>query len=102
MLFVCVSIVERVLVSFSHSSAALITPGNLLLQHDAVDGGLEQGKDETRLALELAQAVEDLGRGLVGHGVENGSELFCVSIYWNVELNMVTSRPNANLLHVLC
>lgn len=65
---------------FWHTSAALITPGNLLLQHDAVDGGLEQGKDETCLALELAQAVEDLGRGLVGHGVENGSEL-CASAY---------------------
>ncbi len=49
---------------------------DLLLQHDAVHAGLEEREDEARLALELAEAVEDLGRGLAGHGVEDRGELF--------------------------
>jgi hypothetical protein len=40
---------------------ALVAPVDLLLQHDAVDAGLEQGEGETRLALEVPQAVEDVG-----------------------------------------
>lgn len=44
---------------------------DLLLQHDAVYASLEQGEDEARLALEFAQAVEDLGCWLAGHGVED-------------------------------
>ena len=40
----------------------LVAPVNLLLQHDAVDARLEQREDEARLALELAQPVQDLAR----------------------------------------
>ncbi|KAI1162609.1 hypothetical protein F5B18DRAFT_368732 [Nemania serpens] len=54
---------------------AVLAKVDLLLQDDAVHAGLEEREDEARLALELAQAVEDGGRGLVGHGVEDGSEL---------------------------
>lgn len=49
---------------------------DLLLQHDAVHAGLEQREDEARLALELAQTVEDLTRRLARHGVEDGGELY--------------------------
>ncbi|KAH6656860.1 hypothetical protein BKA67DRAFT_553396 [Truncatella angustata] len=52
-------------------STALVAPLDLLLQHYAVHAGLEQREHQARLALELAQAVEDLGRGLLRHGVEN-------------------------------
>lgn len=55
--------------------ALLLIPADLLLQHDAVDARLEQGEHETGLALELAEPVEDLGRGLRGHGIEDGCEL---------------------------
>lgn len=51
-------------------SAALPTlptaPVNLLLQHDAVHARLEQRKHEAGLALQLAQAVEDVGGGRCG------------------------------------
>lgn len=39
---------------------------NLLLQHDTIHAGLEEGEDEACLALEVAQAVEDLGAGVRG------------------------------------
>ena len=48
----------------------LIPPVDLLLQDDTVHAGLEQGEDQASLALQLAQAVEDLGRGLAGHLVQ--------------------------------
>jgi hypothetical protein len=51
------------------------TPVNLLLQHDAVHARLEQGKHEAGLALQLAEAVEDVGRGGGGEVVEEGCEL---------------------------
>jgi hypothetical protein len=51
------------------------TPINLLLQHDAVHARLEQRKHEAGLALQLAEAVEDVG-GLGGREVdEEGCEL---------------------------
>jgi hypothetical protein len=43
---------------------AWITPINLLLQDNAVHACLEERKDEARLSLELAEAVEDLCRWL--------------------------------------
>ena len=57
------------------SIALLLVPADLLLQHDAVDARLEQGEHQAGLALELAEPVEDLGRGLRGHSVEDGCEL---------------------------
>ena len=51
------------------------TPINLLLQHNAVNTGLEECEHETRLALELAQAVEDLAGGRAGECVEDRGEL---------------------------
>lgn len=54
-------------------------PVNLLLQHNAVDARLEQGKGQARLALQLAQAVEDLGRGPRGQPVELRGQLRRVS-----------------------
>ena len=44
-------------------------PRNLLLQNDAVNTRLEQRKHKARLALEVAQAVEDLGAGVRGQAV---------------------------------
>lgn len=55
------------------------TPINLLLQHDAVDAGLEECEHETRLALELAQAVEDLAGRRAGECVEDRGELIKTS-----------------------
>lgn len=60
-------------------SIVVLAEVDLLLQHDAVHTSLEQGEDETRLALELAQPVEDLGRGSAGHVVEDRGEL-CVGV----------------------
>ncbi|KAL2160002.1 hypothetical protein VTH06DRAFT_1657 [Thermothelomyces fergusii] len=48
---------------------------DLLLQHDAVDARLEQGEDQAGLALEAAQAVEDVGRRGAGEVVQDGGEL---------------------------
>lgn len=53
----------------------LISPLEFLLQHDAVDAGLEQREDETGLALKLAQAVEYFCRRLRGHGVDDRGQL---------------------------
>lgn len=39
---------------------------NLLLQHDTIHASLEKREDEARLALEVPQAVEDLGAGVRG------------------------------------
>lgn len=50
-------------------------PADLLLQHDAVHARLEQGEDQAGLALQLAQAVENLGGGRAGEAVEEGGEL---------------------------
>jgi hypothetical protein len=44
----------------------LTAPVNLLLQNDTVHARLEQRKDQTRLALQLAQAVEDICRRRAG------------------------------------
>ena len=57
-------------------SAVLITiPRNLLLQNNAVDARFEQRKHKARLALEVAQPVEDLGARVRGDGVKEMSEL---------------------------
>lgn len=53
----------------------LIAPVDFLLQDDAVDTRLEQGEHKARLSLELAQAVEYLGRRLGGHVVEDRGKL---------------------------
>lgn len=55
-----------------------VPPPNLLLQHNAVHARLEQRKHQARLALQLAQPVEDLGRRLRREVVEDGREL-CTS-----------------------
>lgn len=59
----------------SRTRALPAAPVNLLLQHDAVHAGLEQRKGQARLALELAQPVEDLGRGVGREAVERRGEL---------------------------
>lgn len=59
----------------SSSLLRLVTPVQLLLEHNAVHARLEQRKYQRRLALEVAQAVENLGRRLGCHGVEDRSEL---------------------------
>lgn len=56
-------------------SIGSIAPVNLLLQHDAVHTGLEQRKGQARLALEFAEAVEDLGAGVGGEVFEDVGEL---------------------------
>lgn len=48
---------------------SLVTPVDLLLQHDAVDAGLEQREDEAGLALELAQPVQYLDGRRAGQRV---------------------------------
>lgn len=48
---------------------------DLLLQHYAVDAGLKEREDEAGLALEFAQAINDLGAGRGGEGVEGAGEL---------------------------
>lgn len=58
----------------------LVAPVELLLQHNTVNAGLEQGEDEARLALELAQAVEDLGGRLGRHGVEDRGQLCSMTV----------------------
>ena len=55
------------------------TPINLLLQHNAVDAGLEECEHQARLALELAQAVEDLAGRRAGECVEDRGELIKTS-----------------------
>lgn len=55
--------------------AAARAPVNLLLQDDAVHRRLEQCKRHARLALEVAQAVEDVGRGVGGEIVQERGEL---------------------------
>lgn len=55
--------------------AALFVPTDLLLQHDAVHARLEQGEDQARLALEVAQPVQDFGGRLRRHGVEGAGQL---------------------------
>ncbi len=55
--------------------AAARAPVNLLLQDDAVHAGLEQRKGHARLALEVAQAVEDVGRRVGREPVEQRGEL---------------------------
>lgn len=59
----------------SRTPLPLPIPRNLLLQHDTVDTRLEQRKHKARLALEVAQPVEDLGAGVRGQGVEEVGEL---------------------------
>jgi len=56
-------------------AAAAAPPVNLLLQHDAVHARLEQRKRQARLALQLAQPVEDLRRRPRGQVVEHRREL---------------------------
>lgn len=51
----------------------LVAPIQFLLQHNAVNARLEQCEDQARLALEIAQAVEDLGRRLGRHAIEDRS-----------------------------
>ena len=48
----------------SRAAATAIAPVNLLLQNYAVHAGLEQRKRQAGLALEVAQSVEDFGRGV--------------------------------------
>lgn len=48
-------------ISLPTTTTLPIAPINLLLQHNAIHARLEERKDETRLALEFAQAVEDFG-----------------------------------------
>lgn len=48
---------------------------DLLLQHYAVDAGLEEREDEAGLALEFAQAINDLCARRGGEGVERAGEL---------------------------
>lgn len=56
------------------------TPIHLLLQHDAVHTRLEQRKHQAGLALQLAEAVEDLGGRGAGEIVEDGSELGMIGL----------------------
>ena len=57
------------------SAFPITIPRNLLLQNNAVDARLEQRKHKARLALEVAQPVEDLGARVRGDGVKEMSEL---------------------------
>jgi hypothetical protein len=41
----------------------LVTPVDLLLEHDAVDARLQEREDETRLPFEFSQPIEDVGAG---------------------------------------
>ena len=52
--------------------APVISPIYLLLQHDAIHTSLEQRKRQARLALQVAQPVEDLGAGVRCEVVERG------------------------------
>lgn len=42
----------------------------LLLQHDTVNASLQQGKHQTCLPLQLAQAIQYLGRGFIRHCIQ--------------------------------
>lgn len=71
-----VSLGRKTICRLRSSLLCLLAPVKLLLQHDAVHAGLEEGKYERCLAFELAQAVEDFGSGLGRHCVEDGCKLF--------------------------
>lgn len=53
----------------------LVTPLQLLLQHDAIHARLEKGENKTRLSLEFAEPVQNLGCGLRRHRVDDCGEL---------------------------
>ncbi len=65
-------LMHRVLLVVAVSPLLVVAPVDLLLQHDAVDAGLEQREHQAGLALQLAQAVEDVCRGRRGELVERG------------------------------
>ena len=61
--------------------ALTLTTPNLLLQHNAVDTGLEQREDQARLALQHAQAVEHVRGRRRGQSRERVGQLQSRSIH---------------------
>ncbi len=64
-------------------AVAVAAPLDLLLQHDAVHAGLEQREHQARLALQLAQPVQDLRRRRAREPVQDQCELYvcaCVRV----------------------
>lgn len=78
-------------------------PVNLLLQHDAVHTSLEQRKRQACLALQVAQAVEDVGARVRREVVERGGELQNLPPSASADCKEVggTGAGYVNLVHVL-
>ena len=79
-------------------------PINLLLQHNTIHARLEQRKHQARLALQLAQAVEDGRRRRAGEVVEVCGELYSQYIYVYDGIGRDKIKYNGRLiyrLHVL-